>query len=95
MRSKLVLSKQPVSFGEDLLFMASLTVCSVIVAVGGASASYPGNHRRVAEGAGSVALPGAHLLISGHHATDSRRGTTFPNCRQKLERSHETLRQGP
>ena len=32
---------------------------------------YPRDHRRVAEGAGPVAVPGAHLLLGGHHAADA------------------------
>lgn len=52
--------------------------------MGGVSAPYPGDHRRVAEGAGAVALPGARLLLPGHHAPDPRRRPTLPDRRQEL-----------
>ena len=63
--------------------------------LGGASADHPGDHRRVAEDAGPVAVPGAHLLLGGHHAADARGGAALPDRGQDVEGGHEALRQGP
>ena len=63
--------------------------------MGGATVDAAGDYGRVAEGAGPVAVPGAHLLFSGHNAANSRGGTTLPNRRQKLESCDEALRQEP
>lgn len=37
-----------------------------------------GHHGQLAEDAGDVAVPGAHLLLGRHHEADARRGNLTP-----------------
>lgn len=39
----------------------------------------------MAEGAGAVAVSGAHLLLRGHHAADARGGAAVPDGGPQLE----------
>ena len=57
--------------------------------VGGEPGVAPRHPRRVAEGAGDLALPGAHLQLSGHHGSDAGGGTSLRHRRQELARDHE------
>ena len=50
--------------------------------VGGAHDPHPGDDRRVAEGAGAVALSRPDLLVRGHHEADARGGADVPGRRQ-------------
>lgn len=49
----------------------------------------------MAEGPGSVAVPGANLLLGGYHAADARGRAAVSDSGQELERHHETHRAGP
>ena len=49
----------------------------------------------MAEGAGPVAVPGAHLQLGGHHATDAGGGTPLPDGGPQLEGRHEAHCPGP
>ena len=62
--------------------------------MGGAASEDAGDHRRVVEGAGPVAVLGAHLQLRGHHAADARGGTQVQNRGQELEGHHELRHQG-
>jgi len=53
---------------------------------------YAGDDRRVAEGAGAVALPRSDFLVGGHHAADARGGSDVRRGRQQLETDHEKHR---
>ena len=70
-----------------------VVICAL--GLGGASAPCAGDDWWVAEGAGPVALPGAHLQLRGHHAADARGGTALPDRRPPLEGGHEAHGQGP
>lgn len=45
----------------------------------------------MAEGTGPMALLGAYLQLTRHHAADARRGASIPDGGQTLEGSYETL----
>ena len=57
--------------------------------MGGEADAHPGGDRRVAQGPGPVALPGAHLLLRGHHAADAGGGQALPDGGPELEGYHE------
>lgn len=61
------------------LYLNKMCFFHVTSELGGAPFPHSGNHRWMANGAVTVALPGAHLLFRRHHEADSRRGTPFSN----------------
>ena len=63
--------------------------------VGGDADSNPGHYRWVAEGAGPVAVPGAHFQLGRHHAADAWGRAPLPDGWPQLERCHEAHCQGP
>ena len=66
-----------------------------MVDVGGEADPHPGHDRRVAQGAGAVAVPGADLLVGGHHAADARGRAALSDGRPQLEGCHAAHGQGP
>lgn len=60
--------------------------------MGGQATAGSGDHRRVAEGAGDVAVLGAYLLLPRHHGTDARGRQEVHPGGQELEGHHEGSR---
>lgn len=70
-----------------------LIQCLLSPGLGRPSPSDPRGDRRVAEGAGSVAVPGTNLFLRRYHATDAWRGAPVQHSWPQLERHNETHHQ--
>lgn len=70
-------------------------MCCGFIGMGRETVSNSRHYRRVAEGAGAVALSRTYLLIRRHYGSDARGGQNVPDCRQKLERYYEACGERP